>query len=167
MKSWMIYAVGAGLCWGLGGYFEKAGLRRAELPPIAGITIRTAVALLILGLLSIPAWKAVTQSADMRTWLMIILGGGVVAGSLGMWSFYSSLATTENLGATLAIAFAVSPLAGTAFGLLRGDQPMDARTAVGLLTIVIGIVVLQSAHHGPKANAAPAASAGPSSAVSR
>ncbi len=46
MKTWMIYAVGAGLCWGLGGYFEKAGLRRAELPPIAGITIRTAVALL-------------------------------------------------------------------------------------------------------------------------
>lgn len=146
MKTWMIYAVGAGLSWGLGGYFEKAGLRRAGLPPIAGITVRTAVALLVLGLLSIPAWRSVTRSADTKTWLLIVLGGGVLAGSLGMWSFYSSLATTENLGATLAIAFAVSPLAGTALGLLRGDQPMDLRTGVGLAAIVIGIVVLQSAH---------------------
>ena len=77
---------------------------------------------------------------------MIIIGGGIVAGSLGMWSFYSSLATTENLGVTLAIAFAFSPIAGTLIGLVRKTQNLDVTTGLGLLAIIIGIVLIQIAH---------------------
>ena len=68
---------------------------------IAGITLRTLVALVILGLLSLPAWKSIVNPADTKAWLMIIIGGGIIAGSLGMWSFYSSLSLSENLGVTL------------------------------------------------------------------
>lgn len=146
MRSYLIYAMLAGICWGVGGYFEKAGLRELGLPPIAGITLRTAVALVVLGLLSIPAWNSVTNSANIHAWLMIIIGGGVVAGSLGMWSFYSSLATSENLGVTLAIAFSFSPIAGTLVGLVKGNQPMDMKMGLGLVAIVIGIVLLQLSH---------------------
>ena len=63
-----------------------------------------------------------------------------------MWSFYTSLATTENLGVTLAIAFAVSPLTGTVIGLIRGDQPMDLRLGLGLLAIIGGILLIQLGH---------------------
>ena len=66
-----------------------------------------------------------------------------------MWAFYSSLATTTNLGVSLAIAFALSPVAGTVVGLWRGDQALDTRTTLGLLAIVAGIVLVQSARHGP------------------
>ncbi len=146
MREYVVFAVVAGLAWGIGGYFEKAGLRAIGLAPIAGITLRTAVALAVLGLLSINQWKGLSLRSDGSAWLMIAIGGGVVAGSLGMWSFYRSLATTDNLGVALAIAFALSPIAGTVIGLARGDQPMEGKTALGMALIVGGIVVLQLAH---------------------
>ncbi|MBX7152001.1 DMT family transporter [bacterium] len=146
MRDYIVFAMIAGLAWGVGGYFEKAGLRAMGIPPIAGITLRTAVALVVLGLLSIPAWKMIQNPSDISAWIMIIIGGGIVAGSLGMWSFYKSLSVSENLGVTLAIAFSVSPLAGTVMGLIRGNQPMDWKTATGLIAIIAGIVILQLSH---------------------
>lgn len=146
MRDYILFAVVAGLAWGIGGYFEKAGLRAMGIPPIAGITLRTAVALMMLGLLSIPAWKMIQHPSDVSAWVMIVVGGGIVAGSFGMWSFYKSLSITDNLGVTLAIAFSVSPLAGTVVGLIRGNQPMDWKTAMGMIVIVAGIVILQLSH---------------------
>ncbi len=143
MKPYVYYAILAGAAWGLGGYFEKAGLRGVGIPPIAGITLRTLVALIVLGAISIPAWKSIANPGDTRAWLMIIIGGGIVAGSLGMWSFYTALSTSENLGITLALAFAFSPVTGTLFGIVRGDQPLDLRISLGLGAIIIGIVLLQ------------------------
>jgi len=65
-----------------------------------------------------------------------------------MWSFYSSLATTENLGVTLAIAFALSPIAGTVVGLLHGDQTIDLETGFGILAIIAGIILIQLGQGG-------------------
>jgi uncharacterized membrane protein len=84
--------------------------------------------------------------ADTKAWLMIIIGGGVIAGSLGMWSFYSSLSLSENLGVTLALAFAFSPLTGTLVGLIKGDQHLDLRLVLGLVAIITGIVLVQLSH---------------------
>ncbi|HLE31826.1 MAG TPA: EamA family transporter [Bacteroidota bacterium] len=150
MKQYILYAIIAGVAWGIGGYFEKAGLRAMGIPPIAGITLRTAVAVIVLGLISIPAWKSIASPSDTQAWMMIVIGGGIVAGSLGMWSFYTALSTSENLGVTLALAFACSPLAGTVFGLIRGDQHIDARIGLGLTAIIIGIVLLQLSHQPAK-----------------
>ena len=146
MKSYLLYAILAGVTWGLGGFFEKTGLRGLGLPPIAGITVRTTIALIILGLLSIPAWKHIENPSNIRAWLMVAIGGGIIAGSLGMWSFYSALSLTENLGVTLAIAFAFSPIAGTVTGLIHGSQKIDVKTGLGLAAIIIGIVLIQLAH---------------------
>jgi len=147
MKSYLLFAILAGTAWGLGGYFEKAGLKSLGLPPIAGITIRTGVALAILGLLSIPSWKSIATPSDTKAWLMIIIGGGIIAGSLGMWSFYAALSHTQNLGLTLAVAFAFSPIAGTITGLIRRDQIMDWKIVLGLGAIVAGIIFLQLSHN--------------------
>lgn len=145
MRPYIMFAVLAGVAWGVGGYFEKAGLRALGLPPIVGITLRTAIALVVLGAISVPAWRTLDTSS-IQPWLMIIVGGGIVAGSLGMWSFYSSLSMSENLGVTLAIAFACSPIAGTLVGLARGDQPMNLQSGLGLLAIIAGIILLQLSH---------------------
>jgi len=146
MGSYILYAVLAGVAWGVGGFFEKAGLQALKLPPIAGITIRTVIALLILGTLSIPAWKSIENPGNIKAWVMIAVGGGIIAGSLGMWSFYSSLSLTENLGVTLAIAFAFSPIAGTVVGLINGSQEIDLKIGLGLAAIVLGIVLIQLSH---------------------
>jgi uncharacterized membrane protein len=149
MRAYVAYAVLAGLAWGAGGYLEKSGLQRGGLPPLAAIAVRTAIAFVLLGLAAAPSVRHLRPRADAQAWLLIAVGGGLIAGSLGMWAFYSSLATTTNLGVTLAISFALSPVAGTLVGLWRGDQALDTRTALGLLAIVSGIVLVQSARQGP------------------
>lgn len=145
MKPYILYAILAGTFWGLGGYFEKAGLHAMKMPAIAGITLRTAVALIILGAISIPAWKSIGTPENYRAWLMIIIGGGIIAGSLGMWSFYASLSHSENLGVTLAIAFAFSPIAGTIVGLVKRTQYLDWKIGIGMAAIVGGLVLIQLA----------------------
>ena len=144
MKPYIMYAIIAGVAWGVGGYFEKAGLQKLGLPPVAGIALRTAVAVVILGLVSIPAWKSISDPSNARAWVTIVVAGGIVAGSLGMWAFYAALASSENLGVTLAVAFALAPLAGTLLGLARRTQHMDLRIGVGLAAIILGIVLLQT-----------------------
>ncbi len=146
MPSYLTYAVLAGIAWGLGGFFEKTGLRELGLPPIAGITLRTVIAFIILGALSIPVWKNIENPSNIKAWLMIAIGGGVIAGSLGMWSFYSALSLTENLGLTLAVAFAFSPITGTVVGLINGTQKIDLKIGLGLVAIIVGIVLIQLAH---------------------
>jgi len=149
MRPYILYAVMAGVAWGVGGYLEKIGLQQMRVPSIVGITIRTLAALVILAVISIPAWKSVSTQVQTRYWLMIVLGGGLVAGSLGMWSFYSALARSENLGITLATAFACAPLAGTVIGLVRRDQRLDLRIGIGLVAVILGLVMLQlsQTHH--------------------
>ena len=149
MKPYIVYAIIAGLAWGVGGYFEKAALQKLGLPPIAGIALRTAIAVVILGLVSIPAWKSIADPSNTRAWVTIVIAGGIVAGSLGMWAFYAALAASENLGVTLAVAFALAPLAGTLLGLARGTQHVDLRIAIGLASIILGIVLLQTATRAP------------------
>jgi len=145
MRLYIMLAVLAGAAWGVGGYFEKMGLHEMRIPSIVGITIRTLVALLVLALISVPAWKAVPGHVPLKYWLMIVVGGGVIAGSLGMWSFYSALSRSENLGITLATAFACAPLAGTVVGLVRRDQPFDLKIGIGLAAMILGLVMLQLA----------------------
>lgn len=56
---------------------------KPSVNPQLGITIRTAVAFLILAALSAPQWRSLAQ-APLRVWVLMIVGGGVVAGAVGM-----------------------------------------------------------------------------------
>jgi len=146
MKQYILFAILAGVLWGVGGYFEKAGMREMGMPPIAGIAIRTLVALIILGLISLSSWNLIQNPSNTKAWLMLIIGGGIIAGSFGMWSFYTALVKSENLGVTLAVAFAMSPVAGTLLGLIKGTQELNWKISIGILFIVIGIVLVQLSH---------------------
>ena len=85
-----LLALMTAMAWGIGGYFEKKGLVLGHLSPQMGITIRTAVALLILGAVSFPQWKTLPQAGSKALWMMV-LGGGVVAGAVGMLCFYAAI----------------------------------------------------------------------------
>jgi len=133
------YALLTAACWGIGGYFEKKGLHLGHLSPQMGITIRTAVALVILAIVSFPQWRTVTQ-AGAKSLTMMVIGGGVVAGAAGMLCFYTAIKGAP-LGRVMPIAF-TSPLFGALMGIMLGGEPLTAKTILGMLLTVGGIIVL-------------------------
>ncbi len=134
-----LFALLTAVAWGVGGYFEKKGLALGNLSPQLGITIRTAVALVILGAVSFSQWKMLPQ-AGTKALLYMIIGGGVVAGAVGMLCFYTALKGAP-LGRVMPIAF-TSPLFGALMGLMLGGEPLTVKTAAGMALTIGGIVLL-------------------------
>ncbi len=134
-----ILALFTALAWGVGGYFEKKGLHLGNLSPHMGITIRTAVALLILGAISFPQWKTVTQASP-KALAMLVVGGGVVAGSVGMLCYYSAIKGAP-LSRVMPIAF-TSPLFGALMGIIFAGEPLTWKNVAGTLLTICGIIVL-------------------------
>ena len=134
-----LFALITAICWGVGGYFEKKGLHLGNFSPTMGITIRTAVALVILGIVSYPQWKTIPQAGS-KSLLYMIIGGGVVAGAVGMLCFYTAIKGAP-LNRVMPIAF-TSPLFGALMGLAFGGEPLTVKTAIGMAMTVGGIVLL-------------------------
>ena len=138
MKPQLLALITA-MAWGIGGYFEKKGLHLGNLSPQLGITIRTAVAFLILGAVSFPQWKTLAQAGS-KALVMMVIGGGVVAGAVGMLCFYAALKGAP-LTQVMPIAF-TSPFFGALMGVILGGEPLTAKTIVGMLLTIGGIIVL-------------------------
>jgi len=134
-----LFALVTALAWGIGSYLEKKGLHQGNLSPQMGITIRTAVALVILAIASFPDWKSVPQ-AGVRPLLYMVIGGGVLAGSVGMLSFYIAIKGAP-LGKVMPIAF-TSPLFGVLIGLTFGGEPLTLKNVAGMTMTISGIVLL-------------------------
>jgi transporter family protein len=141
MKQYLpqIFALLTAMAWGIGGYFEKKGLHLGGLSPQMGITIRTAVAVVILGIVSFPQWKNLPQAGS-KALLMMIIGGGVVAGAVGMLCFYTAIKGAP-LNRVMPIAF-TSPLFGALMGIIMGGDPLTLKTGIGMLLTIAGIIVL-------------------------
>jgi bacterial/archaeal transporter family protein len=133
------FALLTAICWGVGGYFEKKGLHLGNLSPTMGITLRTAVAFIILGAASFPQWKSLPQAGP-KALLYMAIGGGVVAGAAGMLCYYTALKGAP-LNKVMPIAF-TSPLFGALTGLMMGTEPLSVKTMAGMALTVAGIVVL-------------------------
>ena len=134
-----LLALFTAIAWGVGGYFEKKGLHLGGLSPQMGITIRTAVALVILGIVSFPQWRTLPQAGP-KAILMMVIGGGIVAGAIGMLCFYAALKGAP-LNRVMPIAF-TSPLFGALMGILIGGEPLTWKIAIGTVLTIAGIVTL-------------------------
>jgi len=134
-----ILALLTAAAWGIGGFFEKRGLLLGNLPAHVGISLRTVTALLVLGAISLPQWRALA-TAGSKSLLHVILGGGVLAGAVGMLCFYAAL-RGGSLSQVMPIAF-TSPLFGVLLAVLLGAETLQPRTAIGMLLTVGGIVLL-------------------------
>jgi bacterial/archaeal transporter family protein len=135
-----VFALIAAIAWGVGGFFEKRGLQLGQLSPQIGITIRTATALIILGTVSFPQWKSIPE-AGLKPLLLLVIGGGVVAGSVGMLSFYAALRGASSLTQVMPIAF-TSPLFSAITGVIFGTERLTWQSALGMGLTIAGIVVL-------------------------
>ena len=134
-----LFALLTAAAWGVGGYFEKKGLHQGQLSPEMGITIRTATALVILAIASFPKWRTLPQAGP-KALLFMVIGGGVVAGSVGMLCFYAAIKGAP-LGQVMPIAF-TSPLFGALMGVIFGGEPLTVKTVLGTLLTVGGIALL-------------------------
>lgn len=134
-----IFALLTAIAWGVGSYFEKKGLNLGNLSPQMGITIRTFVALIVLSLVSYPHWKTVPQAGP-KALLYMIVGGGVVAGSVGLLLFYMAIKGAP-LSRVMPIAF-TSPLFGALMGFIFGSEPVTFKTILGIFMTVGGIILL-------------------------
>lgn len=134
-----LFALLTAIAWGVGGYFEKKGLVLGNLSPQMGITIRTAVALIILGVVSFPQWKSVAQASP-RAIIYMVVGGGIVAGAVGMLCFYIAIKGAP-LGKVMPIAF-TSPLFGALMGIIFSGEPLTFKTILGMAMTIGGIVIL-------------------------
>ena len=134
-----LFALMTAMAWGIGGFFEKKGLHEGNLTPQMGIAIRTFVAVLVLGAVSFPQWRSVPQ-AGAKSLTLMVLGGGVLAGSFGMLCFYSAIKGAP-LGKVMPIAF-TAPLFGFFMGVAFAGEPLTLRTVVGAAMATGGIVLL-------------------------
>jgi transporter family protein len=127
------------MAWGIGGFFEKKGLHLGGLSPQMGITLRTAVAVVILGAISFPQWKTLAQ-AGTKSILMMVIGGGVLAGAIGMLCYYAAIKGAP-LNKVMPIAF-TSPLFSVLMGVIFGGEQLSLKTGLGALLTLAGIITL-------------------------
>ena len=93
----------------------------------------------MLAIVSWPQWRTLGQAGG-KSLTMMVIGGGIVAGSVGMLAFYTALKGAP-LNRVMPIAF-TSPLFGALAALILGGEPLTIKTALGMLLTVGGIVLL-------------------------
>ena len=79
-------------------------------------------------------------SSRTKPLVYLVIGGGVLAGSVGMLCFYAAIKGAP-LGKVMPIAF-TSPLFGVLIGLTFGSEPLTLKNIAGMVMTVGGIVLL-------------------------
>jgi uncharacterized membrane protein len=153
----IIFAVLAGLCWGVGEIGTKAALNSKQVGPMAATLIRALVTVPPVLIAYFVATKVVSTeradwyaSASTSTWLYLIIGSGLLAGFGGVFFFYTGL-RHGDISILRPIAFGVAPLTAVLLGWWWLGEAMTVRKAVAVALIVAGIVLLAREGHGPKA----------------
>ncbi len=154
MKA-ILFAVLAGLCWGVGELFTKSVLHSKQIGPITAITIRSTVALPILWMFYIFAFGSLHneprdwfKGADSTVITKLVLGSGVIAGALAMLFFYLALSMGE-ISRIKPIAFALAPATAVILGWLFLGESMTPRKAIAVLLILAGVVLLTGGQPTP------------------
>lgn len=134
------WAVVTALCWGIGSLLEKRGVKLGNLEPVVGTVIRTVFSLLLLLALSFPFWAQV-RTAGIKSIMLIAIGGGVLAGGLGVVSLYTGL-KGGHLSTVMTIAFCLAPVVGTALGFFVLREKLAPAQWFGIVLCVAGAALV-------------------------
>ena len=135
-----VWALITALCWGGGSLLEKRGVKIGNLAPVMGTAIRTAFSLVLLLPLSIPFWGQV-RAAGTKSVLLIALGGGVLAGGLGIVCLYTGL-KQGSLSTVLTIAFCCAPVVGVLLGYFFLHEKLSLAQMIGISLCVTGAALI-------------------------
>lgn len=163
----VLFAVLAGLCWGIGEVCAKAVLHTGKVGPFMAVAVRTSIALPLIWLAFAMAHRVAPAGAGKgfagaltgREWLLLIVGSGVVAGAAAMVCFYVSISLGE-VSRMKPIAFTVAPVAAVVLGALFLGEAMTARKALAVALVVAGVLLLATGAPGGGRLPAPASGTG-------
>ncbi|MBL9031543.1 MAG: EamA family transporter [Phycisphaerae bacterium] len=159
----VLFAILAGLCWGVGEIFTKAALNSRQVGPMAAFLVRALVTLplaLAAYLLASRFWSTEVAN-DFRAmtgpvWAKLILGSGVLAGFAGVFFFYAGLAMPGgDISRLRPIAFSLAPASAVLLGWLMLGEPLTPRKLLAVALILLGIVLLTGDSHAREAAATP------------
>jgi len=134
------WAILTALCWGIGSLLEKKGVKLGELAPVMGAAIRTAFSLLLLLAISFPFWGQV-RTAGVKSISLIAIGGGVLAGGLGLVFLYAGL-KSGHLATVMTIAFCLAPIVGAILGSLVLHEKTAPIQMLGIALCVAGAALV-------------------------
>jgi len=134
------WAILTALCWGVGSLLEKRGVKIGGLAPAVGTLLRTGFSFLLLLAITLPFWSQI-KTAGFKSILLIAIGGGVLAGGLGIVFLYSGL-KTGNLSTVMTIAFCLTPVIGAALGILVLQEKLNLLQLLGIVLCITGSVLV-------------------------
>lgn len=134
------WAMLTAVCWGAGSMLEKKGVSLGGLAPIMGTTLRTAFSLLLLALVSYPLWGQ-ARTAGLRSVSLIAVGGGVMAGGLGIVFLYTGL-KHGSLSSVMTIAFCLAPVVSAVLGYLVLRERLAPLQLLGIVMCVGGAALV-------------------------
>jgi len=146
----VLFAVLAGLCWGVGEIFTKAALNSKQIGPMAVLLVRALVTVppaLLAYLAAAYLTRSETASwwreMDGSVWAKLVIGSGLMAGFAGVFFFYWGLASPGgDISRLRPIAFSLAPASAVVLGWLVLGESMTVRKAVAVTLILLGIVML-------------------------
>ncbi len=160
----VLFAVLAGLCWGVGEVCAKSVLHGGKIGPFLAVAIRSSVALPLIWLAFAAAHrvapagpgKALAGMGGLtpREWLLLLVGSGVIAGAAAMVCFYVSISLGE-VSRMKPIAFTVAPAAAVLLGALFLGEALTPRKLLAVGLVVAGVLLLATAS-GPAPSPSPA-----------
>lgn len=130
------WAVLTACCWGFGSLLEKRGVKMGDLAPVMGTTVRTAFSLLLLLAVSFPFWGQL-RTAGVKPISLIALGGGLLAGGLGIVFLYTGL-KHGSLSTVMTIAFCLAPVIGALLGRFVLDEKLSPVQMAGITLCILG-----------------------------
>ena len=130
------WAILTAICWACGSALEKHGIKLGGLSPIMGAAIRTTFSLLLLLILSYPFW-AELKTSGVKSISLIAVGGGVLAGGLGIVFLYAGL-KSGNISTVMTIAFCLAPVIGSMIGYFALNEKLSFIQTTGIFLCVIG-----------------------------
>jgi len=141
MDKSFFFAVLAAVIWGFAPALEKVGLRGTSIDPFLGVFIRTIpiavfamVGVLVMGRLGEVA------SVDLRS-ALFVAAGGLVAGLLGQFAFYSALKSGD---ASVVVPVAATyPLVALLVSVLFLGESFTMQKLAGIALVVGGVVLLK------------------------
>jgi uncharacterized membrane protein len=146
----VLFAILAGLCWGVGEIFTKSAINTKLVGPMGALLVRalvtlipTAIAYAIASRLWAGEPAQFWRTLPTGVWLKLVLGSGMLAGFAGVFFFYAGLAMPGgDISRLRPIAFSLAPASAVILGWLMLGEEMTLKKGVAVTLILVGIVML-------------------------
>lgn len=143
----ILFAVLAGLCWGVGELCTKAVLHSGRFGPVTILLVRSAGATLLAAIAYVIAYqhlKAEPQEwwkAGRSDWALVLIGPVLLAGFGGVMCFTLGL-KYGDISVVKPIAFSLAPAVAVLLGWLVLKEPMPWTKALGVALVIVGVILV-------------------------